>query len=190
MLLRAFCVVSTLGEFPVHADPKVPSVGEHLEPITGPITATEEPDGVAQVPLHDAYFTAAEAFMRGALLLADAPPSDAAPALALLSGQILECSLKAFLAKAGEMEDELRQKAFRHNVLALWKRAETKGLRIGAIPPQWAVTLDSLHNKPYYLRYASGLHGWVLPNAQQMMSDLKHLVETVRQRILQDGPMG
>jgi hypothetical protein len=155
-----------------------------MEPVTGTISAAEQPDGVAQVPLYDAYFTAAEAFMRGALLLSDAPPSDAAPALALLSGQILECSLKAFLAKVGVTEDELKQKALRHNLLALWKRAaETKGLPMDAIPPQWAVTLDSLHNEPYHLRYAKGLHGWVLPNAQQMMSDLKHLVETVRQGI-------
>jgi hypothetical protein len=122
--------------------------------------------------------------MRGALLLADGPPSDSAPALALLSGQILECSLKAFLAKVGVTEDELKRKALRHNLLALWDRAETTGLPIGAIPPPWAVTLDSLHNGPsYYLRYAKGLSVWVLPIAQQMMLDLKHLVETGRQRI-------
>jgi hypothetical protein len=52
-----------------------------------------------------------------------------------------------------------------------------------ALPPDWAGTLNSLHDYPYNLRYPMGLHGLVLPNAQQTTSELGHLIETVRQTI-------
>jgi len=105
-------------------------------------------------------------------------------ALALLSGQILECSLKAFLSKAGLAEHELtRKKDVRHNLLELWALAVRKGLCITATPPQWAETLNRLHDYPYHLRYPMGLNGLVLPNPQQTTSELEHLIDTVRQTI-------
>jgi hypothetical protein len=153
-----------------------------MKPITVTISVTEEQDSVAPVAPHEAYLAAAVGLMRGAMLLADAPPSDSALAFALLSGQILECSLKAFLSKAGVKERELKQPVLRHNLSALWKLAATKGLPISAIPPDWAGILNGLHD-PYYLRYPKGLHGLVLPNAQQTTSELGRLIENVRQRI-------
>lgn len=155
---------------------------EHMEPITGYFSITEQPDTVTPVAPHEAYLAAATELMRGAWWLADAPPSDSAAALALLSGQILECSLKAFLSKVGVTENELKN-VLRHNLSALWERAKTEGLPISAILPEWAATLNSLHDKPHYLRYPMGLHGWVLPKAQQMTSELRNLLEMVRQRI-------
>jgi len=59
--------------------------------------------------------------MRGVLFLADAPPSDSAWALALLSGHILECVLKAFLSKVGVTEKALIQE--RDNCSALWEQS-------------------------------------------------------------------
>ena len=102
-------------------------------------------------------------------------------ALALVSGHVLECSLKAFLSKAGLTEPELKEVG--HNLSELWARAVRKGLPINATPPDWAETLNRLHDKPYILRYPMGLHGLVLLNAQQTTSDLQHIIDTVRQKI-------
>ena len=152
-----------------------------MDPITATISITEEADSVAPVAPHEAFLAAAVGLMRGAMVLAAASPSESAPALALLSGQILECSLKAFLSKAGLTEPELKKVG--HNLSALWALAATKGLPISATPPDWAGTLNSLHDYPYNLRYPMGLHGLVLSNAQQTTLELGHLIETVRQTI-------
>jgi hypothetical protein len=131
--------------------------------------------------------------------------NQAAPALALLSGQILECLLKAFLSKVGRVtenelknlahnhseqlwqraetlglvagvtESELKNKV-RHNLLELWQRAEKLGLSIGSMPG-WVEILNRLHDSPYYLRYPMGLHGLGLPNAQQMTSELTTILD-------------
>lgn len=66
--------------------------------------------------------------MRGAMVLAAASPSEFALALALLSGHILECSLKAFLSKAGLTERDLKKVG--HNLSKLWELSVTKGLPI------------------------------------------------------------
>jgi hypothetical protein len=58
---------------------------------------------------------------------------------ALLSGHILECSLKAFLSKAGLTERELKKIDLRHNLLELWARAAAMGLpvrRASAFPAE------------------------------------------------------
>jgi hypothetical protein len=144
------------------------------------MTAIEGEDIVVH---HTAYFAAAEGFMRGARLLAkaEAPPSDSAPALALLSGQILECLLKAFLSKVGGVREDDLKKKFGHELSKLWQCAETLGLPIGPVP-EWATSLNSLHADPYYLRYPR--NGLGFPNAQHnMMLKLTTLLETVRERM-------
>jgi len=91
--------------------------------------------------------------MRGAKVLAAAPLSESAMALALLSGQILECSLKAFLSKAGVSVNELKDKQhFGHNLLKLWEIASTKGLRISATPPDWVETRPWRRGAPFSAR--------------------------------------
>jgi hypothetical protein len=155
---------------------------EPMKRITATFSVTDAQDSVAPVAPHEAYLTVAVGLMRGANVLAAAPLSESAMALALLSGQILECSLKAFLSKAGRTERELRRKDVRHNLLELWALAVREGLCITATPPQWAETLNRLHDYPYHLRYPMGLHGLVLPNPQQTTSELEHLIDTVRQK--------
>jgi hypothetical protein len=155
---------------------------EHMQPITGSISIKEQPDTVASVTDHEAYFAAAQALMPGARLLADALPSGSAAALTLLSGHILEGLLKAFLSKVGVTAKELKKNCLRHNLSALWQRAEMLGLPIGSIPG-WAGTLNGLYDDPYSLRYPMGLNGLVLPDAQLMMSELATLLGRVRERI-------
>ena len=153
-----------------------------MEPITATFSVTEEPDSIAPVAPHEAFFVVAVGLMRGAMVLVAAPLSESAWALALISGHILECSLKAFLSKAGLTEQELAR-VVGHNLSDLWARAVEKGLPINAAPPDWAETLMKLHERPYILRYPMGLHGLVLPNAEQTTSGLQHIIDTVRQKI-------
>jgi hypothetical protein len=120
--------------------------------------------------------------MPGVALLAQGPAS-ASPALAFLCAQIVECLLKAYLTKAGVSEAELRSKAIRHNLDALWSRATSLGLRAQATPPDWAGCLSHLHDDPFYLRYSEKVHAIVLPAAEPMASDLKALLETVRAQL-------
>jgi hypothetical protein len=127
---------------------------------------------------HALYLAAATALMRGATVLAAAPPDESGWAFALVSGQILECSLKAFLLKAGVPEKELKKKEVRHNLSELWARAAGLSLPIGHAP-QWVDHLNGLHDFPYCLRYPEGLNALVLTDAHQTQSDLRNLINTV-----------
>jgi hypothetical protein len=155
-----------------------------MEPIITSFLIMEQPDNFGPGPIHDAYLSAATGLMGGATVLAAAPPSEGAWAFALVSGQILECSLKAFLSKAGVTQEDLRNK-FRHNLSKLWAEAADQGLPIGDMP-QWAETLNSLHYRtslddpPYPVRYPEGLNVLVLTDAQQTETALRNLIDTVR----------
>jgi hypothetical protein len=158
-------------------------IGEPMEPIATTFSIRDAQDSVAPVAPHGAFLSAAVGLMRGAKVLAAAPPSESEWALALLSGQILECSLKAFLSKAGLTEKELTGISIRHNLTELWKQAAAKGLPVSPAPPDWIEALNRLHGSPYHLRYPMGLHGLVLPNAQQTISELAHLVDAVHRSV-------
>jgi len=97
-----------------------------MEPISATMSIAEEPDSFGPGAAHDAFLAVAVGLMRGAAVLAAAPPSESAWAFALLSGQILECSLKAFLSKAGVTQEELNR--IGHNLSELWLRAANRGL--------------------------------------------------------------
>jgi hypothetical protein len=142
---------------------------------------TDAQDNFRPGATHDLYLAAATGLMRGATMLAAAPPSESAWAFAMVAGQILECSLKAFLLKAGVPPKKLRDN-FRHSLSKLWAEAADRGLPIGDMP-QWAETLNSLHDFPYCLRYPEGLNVLVLADAQQTDSELRNLIDTVRKRM-------
>ena len=65
--------------------------------------------------------------MPGAMVLANPLLPECTQTLTLLSGQIIECLLKAFLSKSG-VEDENLKIKLSHNLLELCKRAATEGL--------------------------------------------------------------
>jgi hypothetical protein len=113
-----------------------------MEPNELSFSIKEAQDNFGLGPIHDAFLTAATELMRGATVLAAAPPSESKWAFALVAGQILECSLKAFLAKkTGLPENELRRK-FGHDLSELWAQAANLDLPIGDMP-QWAETLNA-----------------------------------------------
>lgn len=149
-----------------------------MKPITGTASLTEQPDTVAPPGPPHTYFGAAQSFMPGVRVLASASPVPAS-ALAFLCSHVLECLLKAYLSRDGS-DAGLRDPDIRHNLVALWERANAEGLRIQNAPPAWVVRLSGLHNSPYYLRYSTGVHGIVTPGVEPMASELAALVEVVQ----------
>ena len=71
---------------------------------------------------------------------------------------------------------------FGHKLSKLWAEAATLGLPIGAMP-QWAETLNGLHEYPFHLRYPTKVNALVLPDVQQTETALRNLIYTVRKGI-------
>jgi hypothetical protein len=146
-----------------------------MEPIIVSLSITEQPDNFGPGPIHDAFLMAATELMRGATVLA-ASPSESKWAFALVAGQIVECSLKAFVAKkTGLPENELKG----HDLSKLWAQATNLGLPIGNMP-QWAETLHGSHSHPYHLRYPTTINILVFANVRETESELRNLIDTVR----------
>ncbi|AMO23923.1 hypothetical protein UC35_14950 [Ramlibacter tataouinensis] len=137
-------------------------------------------DTLGGVPVYMTYLGSAEAFLRGADVLAEKHAQTAIPH-AFLVAHTLECLLKAYVAKRLGGDKELRKDAkLRHNLQALWARAHAEGLDVAPIPPGWVSQLSQLHSDPYYLRYSTGVNAIVSPGLQPMMSELQQLAVLVR----------
>jgi len=146
----------------------------HLDPVT-----------VAPVTPPHAYLGVAESLMPGIRMLAEAERRNVAVPLTNLCGQALECMLKAYLAKNGTPEGELKKHTLRHDLKALWLLANQNGLLTAVIPPPaWLERLSQLHNGPFVLRYPMGLNGLLLPGTQPMLSDLEVILADVRSHVL------
>jgi hypothetical protein len=149
--------------------------------IVGTAHISEGPDRVLPAGPPHTYFGMAQSFLVGSQALGTEGPRTAV-ALAFLSAQTAECALKAFLSRSGDQGrlKDLTRKPLRHNLVALWSLACSEGLQAPATPPNWLVTLGRLHDEPYYLRYATGVHGLVTPAPEPMLSDLTALVDAIR----------
>lgn len=119
----------------------------------------------------------AQALLNGVAPLAIATPKSSV-ALAFVAAQVAECALKAYLSRNGD-DKHLKTPALRHNLQALWDRAQSEGLPLKTSPPAWFITLSGLHNTPYFLRYSTGVHCLVTPSAEPMATELAILVELV-----------
>lgn len=106
-------------------------------------------------------------------------PSQNSLACAFLSAQTLECALKAFLSSSGWTEKKLRQSQICHNLEALWVEAVGAGLSVEPQPPQWCLTLNASHNKPFYFRYPMGLNAMSFPALAPMVAELKGLLKLI-----------
>lgn len=152
-----------------------------MEPIIGTLSVTlpsmrKEPAG----PPHT-YQGIAYAMLPGVRILAAASPLPALP-LAMVSAHVLECTLKAYLSRAGD-DRKVRTPGVRHNLNILWSLAHTDGLNIQSQPPQWVTCLSQLHAPPYFLRYSSGVHGISTPAPEPMTTELSALVEQVQRQL-------
>lgn len=138
-------------------------------------TSVPSPGSGGDKPPHT-YLGVARSMLEGVTVLASAK---AIPALNLVAGHALECMLKAYLTRDGKDRWSLRH----HNLVRLWRKASCQGLRIASSPPEWVVSLNKLHNKPYRLRYPEGIQGTVGPNIQAMTTELASVLETVRAQL-------
>ena len=129
------------------------------------------------------YLGVATSLLPGLRALCTAP-EDCSVALALVAAHVAECSLKAYLSRAGS-DAGLREKKVRHNLELLWSRAQADGLGVDATPPGWLGVLHRLHDDPYPLRYARNIYGIATTSAQPMCGELEALLETVRACIAQ-----
>ena len=146
------------------------------------IGGTERPDFIAPARPPNTYLGIAELLMPGLDALASSKSTVGVP-LAFLAAHTLECLLKAYISTAAGSDAKVRKGRIKHDLHELWKLAVSKGLPVSASIPAWAENLSQLHGPPYFLRYSTGVHGLVTPAAQPMVSDLKALLEMVRQRV-------
>ena len=102
--------------------------------------------------------------------------------IALLSAHALEIILKAFLVANGVTEDELIWRVG-HNLDKAWREASSRGLGISKDPSRWCNLLDGAHDSPYVLRYPPTNTGMVLPNLNDLSSNLRELYELVKKSI-------
>lgn len=121
--------------------------------------------------------SARRGLLPGVQPLADSLPGTAWP-LTFLAGQIVESALKAYLAKHGLPEEDLKRLG--HDLMALWARAVMLGLSVFGGHPVWFVRLSELHSDPHLIRYPMKLNGLVLPQCVEMARDLPLLVEAVK----------
>jgi hypothetical protein len=150
-----------------------------VETITGEMSVTL-PITIAIAPAKPpyTYLGVAETMLPGVHILATTRPLAALP-LALVSAHVLECALKAYLSKSGD-DNRLKEQSIRHNLNKLWELAYSEGLNVQDQPPQWVNCLSHLHDKPYHLRYSTGIHGLGTPAPEPMKTELTKLIEQVR----------
>jgi hypothetical protein len=153
-----------------------------MNPITGTLNMTLEPVTIAPAAPPHTYFGVANSMLPGAQILAASTPPSAIP-LSFICAHTLECVLKAFLSRSGD-DAHLKDPKLRHNLEELWLLAAAEGLSVANQPPGWVANLSNLHNSPYYPRYATGLHGIVLPEPQSMVSELTVLLDQVHTQLL------
>jgi hypothetical protein len=99
-------------------------------------------------------------------------------ALAFVAAQVAECLLKAYLSRGGD-DKRLKNPPLQHNLAALWQLAEAEDLALSTPPPAWLSLLSELHDKPYFIRYSTGVHGMCTPAPEPMATELAALVELV-----------
>jgi len=150
-----------------------------MNPVLGSLNLQLEDVVISEVQPCQAFLGAAEALMRGVKCLYDAGHGHE-QAMTFLAGQVLECALKAFLAKTGTGVGRL--KTIGHSIESLWCLAHSSGLVPSADLPDWVCDLHSLHSK-FTLRYPLGLNGIVLPIPEVMVRELGELVERVGEAI-------
>lgn len=105
--------------------------------------------------------------------------SSHADAAVFLAAWCLELSLKAYLAKHGQLRNQLQ--TIQHDLTALWRRAVSFGLPVPQDPPRWCQLLSTLHAHPYHLRYPDEAAVAVAPGVREVsiaLGDLLHLIES------------
>jgi hypothetical protein len=155
-----------------------PEILSDLPPIVGTANIVEGNDFVLPPCPPLTYLGMARLLLNGVQPLATSGAS-CSVALAFIAGQVLECALKAYLSRDGGDKRLKGDPDIRHNLEALWHLAQAEGLPLPAQPPEWVLTLSGLHNKPYFIRYSTGVHALITPAAEPMAAELEAIVALV-----------
>ncbi|MFH1146312.1 MAG: hypothetical protein V1736_01230 [Pseudomonadota bacterium] len=126
----------------------------------------------------ESYLTSARWFLAGTEALARCTAKELTSCV-FLAAQSLECALKAYLAHSGFTEKQLKRPNLRHNLEALWTEAYKQKLTISSTPPQWCITLNAGHDRPYYMRYPMKGMNITNPVIESMVEELRGLVDEV-----------
>lgn len=100
--------------------------------MNGTVNCTLPPLMTVPPTSAQSYLIAAKGLFLGTEALAD-KAGQTMMACAFLAAQVLECTLKSYLAHVGIPEEELKKYQLRHNLEALWSLAVNKGLTIDAV---------------------------------------------------------
>ncbi len=146
-------------------------------PITGTGAITAQCSSIALAAPPHIYLGMSRQLANAIRPLISSGPS-CAVALAFVCAQTLECALKAYLSRSGN-DSRLKQAPLRHNLEQLWLLAEAEGLQLMNPTPSWVSRLSSLHDKPYFLRYSTGVHGMVSPATEPICTHIEQIVELV-----------
>lgn len=145
-----------------------------MKTVIATLNAIESgPDTMAPPTDAQGHLGTAASMIEGARILAKATPIPAV-AHTYLCGHAVETSLKAMLSKVGVPATDLKKRAIRHRLTALWTLAHMKRL-VDQPAPQWLEQLDRVHAHPYTLRYPLEVHAFAMPNAAVMMAGVEAL---------------
>jgi hypothetical protein len=121
------------------------------------------------------YLSASRWFFAGAEALARCTVKELTSCV-FLAAQSLECVLKAYLSHSKIDKKDLMKPSVRHNLELLWRMASNKGLAIPLTPAVWCETLNTAHNKPFYMRYPMGGINITNPVVSTMTAELKAII--------------
>ncbi|SRR5438552_18958357 len=146
-----------------------------MKPITGTAAITAAAATTIPAGPPHTYLDVAASLLPAVKILAS---SHERPAIAMLSAHALECFLKGYISRSGD-DSSVRHPAVQHNLNELWSRAVADGLHMPLNSPDWVRRLSDVHNRPFYLRYSTGVHGIVLPAPEPMTTELAAILEQV-----------
>lgn len=152
-----------------------------MAPISGSANITLDNVNVVPPGPPHTYFGVARNIMEGIRVLARSASNCAIP-ITFLGAQALECLLKAYLSRAGS-DTKLKKPELRHNLSGLWMCSIADGLDLNSSLPQWVSRLNEIHDRPYYLRYSTGVNGIVTPNKVEMVDGLESVLTEVASAI-------
>jgi hypothetical protein len=126
-------------------------------------------------PSPASYLEASERYAQAVEILADRfGPVDV---IGLLASHSVELCLKGFLLHRGASEREIRRLG--HDLNQLWEAACLRGLGLLPEAPFWICVLSSAHDHPYLYRYPQEGVGSAIPEAQELKSHLRELLQHV-----------
>lgn len=128
-------------------------------------------------PSPQTLLATAREFVQGAQTLV--ANSGTIKAAAFLAGFALELALKAYLLHTGTKTVEQLKKAG-HDLRRLWKAAaRVQGSPFRTPIPSWAVSLSSSYNKLLHRYQPADLHGYVVPQLDELAGIVQVVGEVV-----------